>query len=81
MDLYILCLCSFCNFNPCGFASDLLSRLERLRGSEKTVGEVGPTLINWVSITLEEKPKLIFLSSLIHFYRLSALTVSICSWS
>ncbi|XP_011600745.2 rho guanine nucleotide exchange factor (GEF) 3, like isoform X1 [Takifugu rubripes] len=26
---------------------DLLSRLERLRGSEKTVGEVGPTLINW----------------------------------
>ncbi|XP_029361576.1 rho guanine nucleotide exchange factor (GEF) 3, like isoform X1 [Echeneis naucrates] len=26
---------------------DLLSRLERLRGSEKTVGEVGPTLMNW----------------------------------
>ncbi|XP_061592033.1 rho guanine nucleotide exchange factor (GEF) 3, like [Cololabis saira] len=26
---------------------DLLSRLERLRGSEKTVGEVGPTLLNW----------------------------------
>nr|XP_057939859.1 rho guanine nucleotide exchange factor 3-like [Doryrhamphus excisus] len=26
---------------------DLLSRLERLRGSEKTVGEVAPTLINW----------------------------------
>ncbi|KAF6719672.1 Rho guanine nucleotide exchange factor 3 [Oryzias melastigma] len=27
--------------------TDLLSRLERLRGSEKTVGEVGPTLLNW----------------------------------
>ncbi|XP_028309313.1 rho guanine nucleotide exchange factor (GEF) 3, like isoform X2 [Gouania willdenowi] len=26
---------------------DLLCRLERLRGSEKTVGQVGPTLINW----------------------------------
>ncbi|XP_047446910.1 rho guanine nucleotide exchange factor (GEF) 3, like isoform X2 [Mugil cephalus] len=26
---------------------DLLSRLERLRGSEKTVGEVGPTLYSW----------------------------------
>lgn len=26
---------------------DLLARLERLRGSEKTVGEVGPTLIYW----------------------------------
>ncbi|XP_054905547.1 rho guanine nucleotide exchange factor (GEF) 3, like isoform X2 [Poeciliopsis prolifica] len=26
---------------------DLLARLERLRGSEKTVGEVGPTLLNW----------------------------------
>ncbi|KAM4610913.1 rho guanine nucleotide exchange factor (GEF) 3, like isoform 2-T2 [Polymixia lowei] len=26
---------------------DLLSRLEKLRGSEKTVGEVGPTLLNW----------------------------------
>ncbi|XP_071755039.1 rho guanine nucleotide exchange factor (GEF) 3, like [Centroberyx gerrardi] len=26
---------------------DLLSRLERLRGSEKTVGEVGPTLLSW----------------------------------
>ncbi|XP_051282194.1 rho guanine nucleotide exchange factor (GEF) 3, like [Dicentrarchus labrax] len=26
---------------------DLLGRLERLRGSEKTVGEVGPTLMNW----------------------------------
>ncbi|XP_040906079.1 rho guanine nucleotide exchange factor (GEF) 3, like [Toxotes jaculatrix] len=26
---------------------DLLSRLERLRGSEKTVGEVGPTLMDW----------------------------------
>ncbi|CAN9516051.1 unnamed protein product [Ophioblennius macclurei] len=26
---------------------DLLSRLERLRGSEKTVGEVGTTLMNW----------------------------------
>ncbi|XP_022047498.1 rho guanine nucleotide exchange factor (GEF) 3, like [Acanthochromis polyacanthus] len=26
---------------------DLLSRLERLRGSEKTVGEVGPTLRDW----------------------------------
>ncbi|XP_037629502.1 rho guanine nucleotide exchange factor (GEF) 3, like isoform X1 [Sebastes umbrosus] len=26
---------------------DLLSRLERLRGSEKTIGEVGPTLMNW----------------------------------
>lgn len=37
--------------------SDLLSRLERLRGSEKTVGEVGPTLINWVGITWEETKK------------------------
>ncbi|XP_038595623.1 rho guanine nucleotide exchange factor (GEF) 3, like isoform X1 [Micropterus salmoides] len=26
---------------------ELLTRLERLRGSEKTVGEVGPTLTNW----------------------------------
>lgn len=26
---------------------DLLSRLERLRGSEKTVGEVAPTLLSW----------------------------------
>uniref|UniRef100_A0A8D3DXA2 Rho guanine nucleotide exchange factor (GEF) 3, like n=1 Tax=Scophthalmus maximus TaxID=52904 RepID=A0A8D3DXA2_SCOMX len=26
---------------------DLLSRLERLRGSEKTVGQVGPTLLHW----------------------------------
>ncbi|CAK6968273.1 rho guanine nucleotide exchange factor (GEF) 3%2C like isoform X1 [Scomber scombrus] len=26
---------------------DLLERLQRLRGSEKTVGEVGPTLMNW----------------------------------
>ncbi|XP_053280707.1 rho guanine nucleotide exchange factor (GEF) 3, like isoform X1 [Pleuronectes platessa] len=26
---------------------DFLSRLERLRGSEKTVGQVGPTLLNW----------------------------------
>ncbi|XP_037127746.1 rho guanine nucleotide exchange factor (GEF) 3, like isoform X1 [Syngnathus acus] len=26
---------------------DLLSRLERLRGSKKTVGEVAPTLMNW----------------------------------
>ncbi|XP_042264552.1 rho guanine nucleotide exchange factor (GEF) 3, like isoform X1 [Thunnus albacares] len=26
---------------------DLLGRLERLRGSEKTVGEVAPTLISW----------------------------------
>ncbi|KAM9785612.1 rho guanine nucleotide exchange factor (GEF) 3, like [Neosynchiropus ocellatus] len=26
---------------------DLLSRLERLRGSEKTVGEVAPTLLTW----------------------------------
>nr|XP_020472079.1 rho guanine nucleotide exchange factor 3-like [Monopterus albus] len=26
---------------------DLLRRLERLKGSEKTVGEVGPTLMNW----------------------------------
>ncbi|XP_041801101.1 rho guanine nucleotide exchange factor (GEF) 3, like [Chelmon rostratus] len=26
---------------------DLLGRLERLRGSENTVGEVGPTLMNW----------------------------------
>lgn len=26
---------------------DLLTSLERLRGSEKTVGEVGPTLMNW----------------------------------
>ncbi|XP_072305944.1 rho guanine nucleotide exchange factor (GEF) 3, like isoform X2 [Eucyclogobius newberryi] len=26
---------------------DLLERLERLRGSEKTVGEIGPTLLNW----------------------------------
>ncbi|KAM9342721.1 rho guanine nucleotide exchange factor (GEF) 3, like [Pholidichthys leucotaenia] len=26
---------------------DLLARLERLRGSEKTVGEIGPTLFNW----------------------------------
>ncbi|XP_034028419.1 rho guanine nucleotide exchange factor (GEF) 3, like [Thalassophryne amazonica] len=26
---------------------DLLTRLERLRGQENTVGEVGPTLLNW----------------------------------
>ncbi|XP_068590042.1 rho guanine nucleotide exchange factor (GEF) 3, like [Cebidichthys violaceus] len=26
---------------------DLLSRLERLKGSEKTIGQVGPTLMNW----------------------------------
>ncbi|CAL8325717.1 unnamed protein product [Merluccius merluccius] len=26
---------------------DFLIRLEKLRGSEKTVGEVGPTLLNW----------------------------------
>lgn len=35
------------------FMSDLLSRLERLKGSEKTVGEVGPTLMNWVSVSME----------------------------
>lgn len=29
--------------------ADLLERLERLRGSEKTVGEVGTTLLGWVS--------------------------------
>lgn len=29
--------------------ADLLERLERLRGSEKTVGEVGTTLLSWVS--------------------------------
>lgn len=29
---------------------DLLNRLECLRGSKKTVGEVAPTLMNWVSI-------------------------------
>lgn len=40
---------SFC------FIPDLLARLERLRGSEKTVGEVGPTLINWVSISMATK--------------------------
>lgn len=34
---------------------DLLGRLERLRGSEKTVGEVGPTLMNWVSVSMETK--------------------------
>lgn len=35
------------------FIPDLLYRLERLRGLEKTVGEVGPTLMNWVSISME----------------------------
>ena len=37
---------------------DLLGRLERLRGSEKTVGEVGPTLMSWVSLSMETKRKL-----------------------
>lgn len=36
-----------------GVTPDLLDRLERLRGSEKTVGEVGPTLMNWVSVSME----------------------------
>lgn len=35
------------------YVSDLLSRLERLKGIEKTVGEVGPTLMNWVSVSTE----------------------------
>ena len=37
---------------PCGFISfaDCLSRLERLRGAEKTVEAVGPTLLQWVSV-------------------------------
>lgn len=37
--------------NLCRFVltADLLERLERLRGSEKTVGEVAPTLQDWVS--------------------------------
>lgn len=43
--LFFLKLCPFVCFIP-----DLLARLERLRGSEKTVGEVGPTLLNWVSV-------------------------------
>lgn len=68
--------------------SDLLSRLERLRGSEKTVGEVGPTLMNWVSITWEEtkkNPQMLPLlpSCLIQSYWsvcVSALNVSVCSW-
>lgn len=52
-------LALFLRFQPFWFCfmSDLLSRLERLRGSEKTVGEVGPTLINWVSITWGETNK------------------------
>lgn len=33
--------------------SDLLARLEGLRGAEKTVQEVGPTMMDWVSLTLD----------------------------
>lgn len=40
------------------FMPDLLARLERLRGSEKTVGEIGPTLMNWVSVSIETNEKL-----------------------
>lgn len=29
---------------------DLLTRLEGLRGAEKTVQEVGPTMMDWVSV-------------------------------
>lgn len=42
-------------FNTSVCVSDLLASLERLRGSGKTVGEVGPTLMNWVSVTMETK--------------------------
>lgn len=34
---------------------DLLVRLEGLRGAEKTVQEVGPTMMDWVSLTLSRK--------------------------
>lgn len=47
------------------FISDLLTRLERLRGSEKTVGEVGPTLMNWVSIWRKINLQLLWFSFLI----------------
>lgn len=40
--------------------ADFLARLEGLRGSEKTVGEVGPTLLDWVSVIKEaESPTFI----------------------
>lgn len=82
----------FLRFQPFWFCfmSDLLCRLERLRGSEKTVGEVGPTLVNWVSITWEEtnkkkNPQMLPLlpSSLIKSYQsvcVSALNLSVRSW-
>lgn len=62
--------------------SDLLSRLERLRGSEKTVGEVGPTLITWVSINLggnkqTKNPSVVQSHQCVC---VSALLVPVCSW-
>lgn len=39
----------------CFITADLLERLEGLRGSEKTVGEVAPTLQDWVSEKTERE--------------------------
>lgn len=52
---FLFVISGFCPFSSIMsmhfyFIPDLLARLERLRGSEKTVGEVGPTLLNWVSV-------------------------------
>lgn len=35
---------------------DLLARLEGLRGAEKTVQEVGPTMMDWVSLIFDSLP-------------------------
>ncbi len=35
---------------------DLLVRLEGLRGAEKTVQEVGPTMMDWVSLMFDSLP-------------------------
>lgn len=91
-DLFcVLYFVLFLRFQPFWFCfmSDLFSRLERLRGSEKTVGEVGPTLMNWVSVTWKETnnppyppPQMLPLlpSSLIQLYQSVCVSVSVCLW-
>lgn len=58
--------------------SDLLARLEGLRGAEKTVQEVGPTMMDWVSLTLDSldnnKPFfIVHISFLNNFFILKSL--------
>lgn len=51
--------------------SDLLARLESLRGAEKTVQEVGPTMMDWVSV---KKENVFIISN--YYYKVATLNFS-----